>query len=550
MSKVVIVGGVAAGASTAARLRRLDENIEIIMLERGEDISFANCGLPYYINGVIAEREGLLVQTPVAMSKRFNIDVRNFSEAREILRDTKEVRITNLIKGETYLEGYDYLVLCPGAAPFVPPVRGIDKQNVFKIRNIPDTDKIKDYIENRRISKAVVLGGGFIGMEMLEVLYELGIKTSLIEAAPQVMGGLDMEMSSIVHNYMRSLDIELILGDTALEMSGGDFVSQIRLSSGKLIDADLVILGTGVKPETWLAAEAGLEIGKTGGIVVNEYLQTSDPSIYAAGDAIQVKDFLTSEDIHVPLAGPANRQGWLIANNITGRKMRYTGSQGTGILKFMDMSVAYTGKNEKQLQQLGIDYLACHAHPNSHASYYPGSTQMTVKLLFAPGDGKVLGGQIVGYDGVDKRIDVLATAMRAGFTVYDLQELELAYAPPYSSAKDPVNMVAYIAGNMLNGDVEVIFWREVADKLAQGAFLLDVRPQEAIDETGMVPGAYHIFLHEIRERLEEIPYDKEILVYCRSGLTSYIANRILRQKGYKVKNISGGYMSYLQSGKN
>lgn len=543
MSKTVIVGGVAAGASTAARLRRLDENAEIIMFERGEHISFANCGLPYYISGTISKRSRLLVQTPEAMYKRFNIDIRTMSEVREILKEEKKVRVTNVVTGETYLEDYDYLVLCPGAKPYLPDIPGIDKANVFSVRNIPDSDNIKHYVETRGVMKATVLGGGFIGMEMLEILNDLDIETTLIEAGPQVVNGLDPEMAAIVHNYLAKENIEVILNDIAVSFEGDNLVSEINLASGKTVATDLVILGAGVKPEVWLAEEAGLKLGVTGGILVDENLKTSDPYIYAAGDAIEIKDFITGEKVLVPMAGPANRQGWIVANNLAGRDMKYTGSQGTGILKVMDMTVAFTGKNEKDLQRLGINYLACHVHPASHATYYPGSTQMTVKLIFAPEDGKVLGAQIVGYDGVDKRIDVVATSIRAGFTVFDLQELELAYAPPYSSAKDPINMAAYVAGNMLNEDVKVVHWADVPDLVANGAYLIDVRTEEEV-KRGQVLGAHHIDVDEMRSRLDEIPKDKEILLYCQVGLRSYIGNRILRQNGFNVKNISGGYKSY------
>lgn len=546
MTKIIIVGGVAAGASAAARLRRLDENAEIVMFERGEDISFANCGLPYYINGTIPERNQLLVQTPRSMLKRFNIDVRNMSEVTAINREKKEVLVTNLINGESYTESYDYLVLCPGAQPFIPPIPGIEKENVFKVRNIPDSDRIKQYIKAMDVKKAVILGGGFIGMEMVEVLSQLNIKITVIEAGTQVINALDREMSNIVHDYLEKHGVELIFNDPPALFAGDNLVDRVELASGKVIDTDLVILGTGVRPENWLAKEAGLAIGATGGILVNEHLQTSDPFIYAAGDAIQIKDYITGEDVLVPLAGPANRQGWIVANNIAGRPIKYSGSQGTGIIKIMDLTVAFTGKNEKQLQKLGQKYVAVHAHPNSHATYYPGSTQMTVKLLFTPDEGKILGAQIVGYDGVDKRIDVIAASIRAGFTVFDLQELELAYAPPYSSAKDPVNMVAYAASNVINEDVEIVHWPEVPALVAAGAFIIDVRTPKEV-ERGSYPGAYNIPVDEIRSRLNEIPKDKLILVYCRVGQRSYIASRILTQNGFRVKNISGGYTLYLHS---
>ncbi len=543
MRKIIIVGGVAAGASTATRLRRLDENAQIIMFERGEHISFANCGLPYYISGTIPARDDLIVQTPENMEKRFNLDIRVLSEVREILRDEKKVRVTDLGTGESYLESYDYLVLCPGAKPYVPEIPGIDMENVFRVRNIPDSDKIKDYIKSEKVKKATVLGGGFIGMEMLDILVDLEIQTILIEAGAQVVNGLDLEMSKIIHNYLGIRNVELILNDKAIALEGHSRAEEVILASGETIPTELVILGAGVKPEVWLAEEAGLTIGTTGGIWVDDNLKTSDPYIYAAGDAVQIKDFVTGADTLVPMAGPANRQGWIIANNIAGRDIKYKGSQCTGILRVLGLTVAYTGKNEKDLRKLGINYLACHLHPPSHARYYPGSTEMTVKLLFTPDEGKVLGAQIVGYDGVDKRIDVLATCIRAGLNVFDIQELELAYAPPFSSAKGPVNMAAYVAGNMLNGDVSVVHWTDVPNLVARGAHIIDVRDGEQTEE-GRVPGAQYIHLDELRSRLDEIPKDKEILVYCRAGQRSYIANRILLQNGFKVKNISGGYKSY------
>lgn len=541
--KVLVVGGVAAGASAAARLRRLDESAEIIMFERGEDISFANCGLPYYVGGVIPKRKSLLVQTPRSMSGRFNIDIRNWSEVQEIFPADKKVTVKNLLKDQTYTESYDYLVLCPGAAPVIPPIEGIDKANVFTVRNIPDSDTIRSYIEEKQVRRALVIGAGFIGMEMAEMLHIRGIEVTMVEAGPQVMVTLDPDMASIVHKYIIRQGIELILNDRPLSMTGGDNVEQVSLASGRTIDTDMVIMGIGVKPEAWLAKQAGLDIGSTGGILVDEYLRTSDPSIYAAGDAIQVKDIISGDEILLPLAGPANRQGWIVANNITGRAIKYSGVQGTGILKFMDMTIAVTGKSEKKLKESSLDYLVCHTHPNSHALYYPGANQMTMKLLFTPREGKVLGAQIVGFDGVDKRIDVLATAIRAGLNVFDLQELELAYAPPYSSAKDPVNMIAYAAANIIQNDIEVVYWDEVESRVEDGAFLVDVRsPLEF--QSGQVKGARNIPVDEIRQRLDEFPMDKEILLYCQVGQRSYIANRILRQRGFKTKNISGGYNLY------
>ena len=541
--KVVIVGGVAGGASAAARLRRLDEDAEIIMFERGLHISFANCGLPYYIGNIIPDRKRLLVQTPERMQARFNIDVRTLSEVTRILPSQKEVEVCDLSSDETYRESYDYLIISPGAFPLVPDLPGIDLSNVFKIRNVPDSDTVKKYIQEQEPETAVVLGGGFIGLEMADVLHESGVETAVVEASSQIMGPLDAEMAAIVQNYLRWQGIDLYLADRAAALEGTDRVEKVVLESGRTIPADMVVLGIGVRPEVGLAQEAGLALGSTGGILVDEYLRTSDPFIYAVGDAIQVRDFVTGRDVLVPLAGPANRQGRLVADNIAGYPTRYGEVQGTAIVKILDMAAAVTGSNEKSLTREGRDFLTCHLHPSSHAAYYPGSTQMSMKLLFTPGEGKVLGAQIVGYNGVDKRIDVLATAIRAGMTVFDLQELELAYAPPFGSAKDPVNLAGYVASNMLKGDVEMAYWPEVPEFVAAGAVLLDVRTSREFSR-GAVEGAMHVPVDNLREQLELIPRDKEILVYCRTGLRSYIAARILSQRGYRCKNISGGYELY------
>jgi len=538
--KVVIIGGVAAGASAAARLRRLDEKAEIILFEKGEYISFANCGLPYYVGGVISQRQNLLLLSPQDMQKRFNIQVRIWSEVTRIFPQQKTVTVHNLLSGETYQESYDYLILAPGSVPAAPPLEGLDKLNVFTVRNIPDSEIIRDYVQKTNPTRAVVVGGGFIGLEMADMLNYLGLDVTIVEASAQVMPPLDPEMASFMHRYIRNNDIELLLNRKAVRLEGNEQVHQVVLDDNSAIATDMVVLGVGVKPETSLAREAGLAIGSSGGILVNEYLQTSDPFIYAGGDAIQIQDFQTGQEMLLPLAGPANRQGWIIANNICGRRMTYKGAQGTAIVKFGNMTAAVTGLNEKRLRSLGWPYLAIHTHPNSHAAYYPRAMPMTIKLLFTPQEGKLLGAQIVGYDGVDKRIDVLATALRAGMTVFDLQELELAYAPPFSSAKDPVNMTGYAAANLVNGDVEIIHWPEVPARVAQGAFLLDVRTPKEVSQ-GRVPDSYHIPLNEIRQRLDEIPADKEILIYCHSGLRSYIAARMLKQLDYRVINISGGY---------
>jgi len=541
--KVVIIGGVAGGASAAARLRRLDEEAQIVMFERGEYISFANCGLPYYVSGVIPKRSSLLVQTPKSMKSRFNIDVRTMSEVAGIFPEAKEVEVKNLTSGETYRESYDYLVLSPGAAPIIPDIPGVKLPNVFTIRNVPDSDTVKGYVDVQQPASAVVVGAGFIGLEMAEGLHACGVEVHVVEAADQVMGPLDREMAAIVHQYMRKQGIKLHLNSQAVAIEGAEQAEGVRLSDGTLIPAQMVVLGIGVKPETSLARQAGLAIGSTGGILVDEYLRTSDPSIYAAGDAIQVRDFVTGRDALVPMASPANRQGRMIGDNICGRAIKYNGAQGTGIVKIINLVCAVTGANAKILKRMNIAFKSCIIHPFPHATYYPGGTQMTLKLLFTPDTGKVLGAQIVGYEGVDKRIDVVATAIRAGMTVFDLQELELAYAPPFSSAKDPVNMAAYAAGNIINGDVDAVDWMDIPELKQKGLFLLDVRTESEV-ERGAIEGAVNIPLDELRGRLDEIPQDTVVAASCQVGIRSYIATRILRQHGKTVRNISGGYKLY------
>jgi len=541
--KVVIIGGVAGGASAAARLRRLDEEAQIVMFERGEYISFANCGLPYYVSGVIPKRSSLLVQTPKAMKSRFNIDVRTMSEVVGIFPEAKEVEVKNLTSGETYRESYDYVVLSPGAAPITPDIPGVRLPNVFTIRNVPDSDMVKGYVDAQLPSSAVVVGAGFIGLEMAESLHTRGVEVHVVEAADQVMGPLDREMAAIVHQYMRKQGIKLHLNSQVVAIEGTDKAEGIRLADGTSIPTQMVVLGIGVRPETSLARQAGLAIGSTGGILVDEYLRTSDPFIYAAGDAIQVRDLVTGRDALVPMASPANRQGRMIADNICGRAVKYNGAQGTGIVKIIDLVCAVTGANAKILKKMDIAFKSCIIHPFPHATYYPGGTQMTLKLLFTPDTGKVLGAQIVGYDGVDKRIDVVATAIRAGMTVFDLQELELAYAPPFSSAKDPVNMAAYAAGNIINGDVEAVDWLDIPELKQKGGFLLDVRTASEV-EKGPIDGAVNIPLDELRSRLDEIPQDTTVAVSCHVGLRSYIATRILSQHGKNVRNITGGYKLY------
>ncbi|HHX73638.1 MAG TPA: FAD-dependent oxidoreductase [Firmicutes bacterium] len=541
--KVIIVGGVAGGASTAARLRRLDESCEIILLERGEHISFANCGLPYYIGGVIKERDKLFVMPREKFMAWFNVDVRVSCEAVAIDRARRKVEIENKVTGERSCEQYDYLVLSPGAEPLKPPLPGIDHPAVFTLRTVPETDRIYSFIREQQPQKAVIVGGGFIGVEMAENLHALGIDVALVEMAPQILPFLDWEMAAHVQQYLRQKGVKLVLGDGVAGFADGTGSAiAVSLQSGRVVEADFVLLAAGVRPETRLAREAGLEVGR--GILVNEYLQTSDPRIYALGDAIEVVDFITGKRIHLPLAGPANRQGRIVANNIAGRPEKFTAVQGTAILKVFDLVAAATGAGERALQKAGLPYHSCVLHPASHAGYYPGSSPMVLKLLFGPG-GQLYGAQAVGGAGVDKRIDVLAAAIRLRATVSDLQQLELTYAPPFSSAKDPVNMAGYVAGNILAGDVQIITAEELIGGNVEGLQLVDVREPEECSRHGRIPGAVNIPLRQLRRRLGELDPAKETVVYCAAGMRSYLAYRILVQHGFThVRNLSGGYTHY------
>jgi CoA-disulfide reductase len=540
--KIIIVGGVAGGATAAARLRRLDETSQIIMFERGEHVSFANCGLPYYIGETIKERNKLLVQTVEGISNRFNIDTRTFSEVTKINREQKIVTVRNLLTNKEYEENYDVLLLSPGAKPLVPNISGLsDAKNVFILRNIPDTDKIKNFVDHQAPQKATVIGGGFIGLEMAENLAQRGIEVTIVEMSNQVMAVVDYEMAAIIHHHLREKGVNPILEDGvhAFEKDG----KVIRLTSGKELGTDFIILSIGVRPENQLAIDAGLEIGERGGIKVNEYLQTSDESIYAVGDAIEVMDFINEVPAMIPLAGPANRQGRIAANNIYGKKERYQGTLGTSIAKIFDFVVATTGNNEKTLKRLGMEYKVVHIHPSSHAGYYPGATPIALKLIFDRKTGEIFGAQAVGKDGVDKRIDVIATAIKGGLTVFDLTNLELSYAPPFSSAKDPVNMAGYVASNIIEDGIETVQWHAIDDIVENGGLLIDVRdPKER--EKGYIKGSINIPVNDIRNRLDEIPKDQTIYITCQVGLRGYIATRILMAKGYKVKNLDGGWKTY------
>ncbi|MGC7870023.1 FAD-dependent oxidoreductase [Desulfosporosinus sp. SYSU MS00001] len=541
--KVVIVGGVAGGASAAARLRRLDEDMEIIIFERGEHISYANCGLPYYVSGVINQRDALLVQTPEGMKKRFNIDVRTFSEVTRILPAEKAVEVQEAY-GKTYRETYDQLILSPGAAPLRPPIPGIDDIEALVVRNVTDIDRIKQYIDEKQPRSAAVVGGGFIGLEMAENLQHKGVDTTLIEMSNQVMAPLDYEMAAILHEHIFNKNVDLILEDGVKSFTQEGDKTLITLQSGNQVETELIILAIGVKPEIKLAKEAGLAIGELGGIKVNEKLQTSDPNIFAVGDAIEVKHFVTGKPALIPLAGPANKQGRIVADVIAGRDSKYEGTQGTSIAKVFDMAAASTGANEKMLKRYGIPYEVIFTHSGSNAAYYPGATRLSTKLLFDKSNGRVLGAQIVGMNGVDKRIDDIAGVIRRQGTVYDLQELELAYAPPFSSAKDPVNMAGYVAENVINGDVRMVQWYEVKDMNPNDVCIIDVRTIE--ERRGkFIPGSIHIPIDELRDHLSELPKDKDIVVYCEIGLRGYVAYRVLTQHGFtRVRDLTGGWLTY------
>lgn len=543
--KVVIIGGVAGGASAATRLRRLNEQMNIVLFEKGEYISFANCGLPYYVGEIIRKKEQLVIQTPEAMKLRFNIDVRVCSEVIEIDAKKKELKIYDLKNGTRYKESYDTLLLSPGATPIKPAIPGLDGDNVFTLRNIPDTYAIKDFIDHRKPKRAIVVGGGFIGIELAENLIERGIKVTLVELGNQVMGPLDFEMAALVHQYLKEKGMEVYLEDGVTSIRHEKHYSIISLNDKTELKADMILLGLGVTPDTTLAKTANLVIGERGGIQVDKSLRTSNPDIYAVGDAIEVIDFVNGKPTLIPLAGPANKQGRIAANIICGIKDEYRGTQGTSVLKVFDLTVSSTGNNEKTLKNLSIRYEKSYTHSLSHAGYYRGATPISLKILFSPTNGTIFGAQAIGYTGVEKRIDVIATAIRAGMTVHDLETLELSYAPPYSSAKDPVNMAGYVASNILKCEHEILHWHEISALDKTTSLLIDVRtPQEF--SLGTIEGAINIPLDELRNRLMEIPRNKEIILFCQVGQRGYLAYRILIQNGYtKVRNLSGGYKTYL-----
>lgn len=537
--KTIIIGGVAGGASAAARLRRLDEAAEIIILERGEFISFANCGLPYFIGGEITDRKMLTLQTPSSFKARFNIDVRVFSEAIKISPDTKTVTVKNLNTGTTYEEGYDNLILSPGAEPIKPNIVGIDGDNVFTLRNIPDTLKIKSYIETTEPKSAVVVGGGYIGVEMAENLAKAGLEVSIVELADHLIAPLDFDMAADVHRYIKEKGIRLYLNNGVKAIDGGKII--FRNSE---ISADMVIMSVGVRPETSLAKDCGIALNSRGSIVVDSRMRTNIPNIFAVGDAVEVKNYVTKAAAFIPLAGPANKQGRIAADNIAGFDSEYKGTQGSAVLKLFDMTVATTGLNEKSAEAAGIDFDKIYTYSASHASYYPGGNMMSVKILWDKKTLKIIGAQIVGFDGVDKRMDVIASAIRFGAKVTDLAELELCYAPPYGSAKDPVNMAGFVAENIISGKVKQFFWHDVESLPRDGSVtLLDVRT--ATERTrGHIDGFTHIPLDSLRKRINELPKDKPVYVHCHSGLRSYIACCILAGNGFDCYNLAGGWRLY------
>ena len=540
MNKILIVGGVAGGASAAARLRRLDETAEIIMFERGEYISFANCGLPYYIGGDITDKSALTLQTPQSFNARFNVDVRINSEVVSINKDEKTVTVKNKKTNQTYIENYDKLILSPGAEPIKPNIEGYDNKKVFTLRNIPDTYRIKDYIEQNKPKSAVVVGGGYIGIEMAENLHHAGLAVTIVEFADHVIAPLDFEMACDVHNHIRQKEVNLILNQAVKAIEDEENFLKITLGEGE-ITADMVIMSVGVKPETSIAKNAGLDVNHRGAIIVDEYMKTSDDDIYAVGDAIQITDFVTGEKGFVPLAGPANKQGRIVADNICGIESKYEGTQGTGILKCFDLTVATTGITEKVAKELGLSYEKSYTYSASHASYYPGAVNMSVKIIFNNDNGKLLGAQVVGYEGVDKRLDVIATAIRANMTVYDLTKLELSYAPPFSSAKDPVNMAGFVAENILTKKTEVFHWDQVNTLPRDGsAILLDIRTNMEYNN-GHMDGFINIPVDELRIHLDELDKTKTVYVTCQVGLRGHVACRILTQNGFTCYNLSGGY---------
>lgn len=539
---IVIIGGVAGGASAAARIRRLSEEAEITMFERGEHISFANCGLPYHIGGDIPDRDSLLIQTPKQMNKRYRINVRTFCEVTAINRAAKNLSVRDTKSGNQFTEKYDYLIMSPGAEPVRPAIKGIESKRVLTLRNLQDMDKIQSAVSQNQNLPVVLVGAGYIGLEMTEALSKKGLKVILIELAKQVFIPADPEMTAPLQQQLEMQGIDLRLGTSITSINEKPESLELILSNGESISCGSVIMAIGVKPEVKLASAAGLKIGATGGIAVDEHMRTSDPNIFAVGDAVEFPHLLNGNPVLIPLAGPANRQARIAVDNIFGRNSTYKSTQGTAICKVFDTAIAMTGISEKLLKKLGMKYEKIYVHPASHASYYPGAAQMSLKLIFAPDSGKILGAQAVGPDGIDKRIDILAVAIRGGLTVQDLTEQELCYAPPFGSAKDPINYAGFVASNVISGDMKICHVEDVLAP-AKNQYLLDVRTTAEI-QAGTIPGSKHIPLDELRERIGELPADKEALVFCKVGLRGYLACRILEQNGIACRNLTGGYTTY------
>lgn len=552
--KTVIIGGIAGGATAATRLRRRDESMEIVILEKGEYISYANCGLPYYIGDVIKSRDALLIQTPKAIKDKFDIDVRVSNEVTAIMPKEKKVKVKNLVTGDEYEESYDYLILATGSSPLKPPIPGIDSENIFTLWTIPDMDRIKAYMNEKKPKRAAVIGGGFIGLEMAENLHNEGLSVSVIEMLDQVMAPIDKDMANLVHENMKMNNVELILKDGVKEFHYEDGVTKIELQSGKTIEADMVILSIGVRPNSKLAAEAGLVLNKRGGVVVDEYQKTSEEGIYAVGDVIEVINHVSKEKTMIPLAGPANKQARILADNLTGGSKKYNGTMGTAAAKVFDLDVASTGLNEKQLKAMGKeknkDYHVALINQKSHAGYYPGATPLTLKMIF-DNDGKIMGGQVIGQEGVDKRIDTISATMRMGGTIYDLEEQEFAYAPPYSSAKDPVNMLGFVAENILSKMTGFVSWDEMDELMAdpeksKDNIILDIAEEEE-RMVFSIPGSYHIPLSKLRERIDELDKEKHIITCCSIGVRSYNAARILSQRGFENVSVLAGGTTFYKS---
>ncbi|MCB9202026.1 MAG: pyridine nucleotide-disulfide oxidoreductase family protein [Flavobacteriales bacterium] len=538
---IVIIGGVAGGATTAARLRRIDENAHIIMIEKGENISYANCGLPYYIGGIIKDRNKLLIQTPQSFGKLFNIDVRIYSEVTDIDTDSKSVTVKNHKDETEYTINYDQLVLSPGAKPIIPPLEGINHKNIYTLRDVNDTDNIKSFIDTQKPKNAVVIGAGFIGLEMAENLHHQGINVSVIEASSQVLNMLDAEMATILHAHFKEKNIGLYLEDKVVSFDDLEDKVKINLESGKSIETDMVILSIGVRPNVDLAKKAGIRIGETGGIWVDKYLQTSKEDVYALGDCIEFPHPDSGKPVITYLAGPANKQGRILADNLTlGHHKKYTGSHGTAIAKVFDLTAAITGASDKALQQANVKYTSTVVTGGSHAGYYPGSQPMTMKISFCPFSGKLYGGQIVGFNSVDKRIDMIATTIQHGGTIYDLQEIEHAYAPPFNSAKDLVNQIGFNAENIIKGFFKPLLPKDILNRDKENTILVDVRTPEEVAQ-GSIDNAINIPVNEMRNRFNELDKSKKIYLYCGVGLRGYFASRVLAQNGFDVYNLSGGY---------